>query len=75
MLEMNASQLIELLMKVNEMLVMKMGGQQMWDAMSDMDKFAAEAECFSELPMLSWMKLKSKMLTFLSGLVVLCTKI
>jgi len=48
LLGMNTSQFLELLMKVNEKLVIKVGGQQKWNTLSETERLAAEAECLSE---------------------------
>ena len=45
---MNTSQLLELLMKVNEKLVKKVGGRLKWDTLSEIERLSLEAECMSE---------------------------
>src|SRR3954451_17678407 len=49
LLGMNTTQFLELLMKVNETLVKKVGGQRQWEKLSEAQQLSAEAECFSEV--------------------------
>jgi hypothetical protein len=48
LLGMNTSQFVDLLMKVNEKLIAKFGGQQQWNSLSEAQRLSAEAECLSE---------------------------
>ena len=48
LLGMNASQFLDLLMKINEKLVRKVGGQAKWDALPETQRLTEEAECMSE---------------------------
>jgi hypothetical protein len=48
LLGMNSSQFLELLIKVNEKLVRKVGGKLKWNALSEIERLSTEAECLSE---------------------------
>lgn len=48
LLGMNSSQFLELLIKVNNKVVRKVGGETKWNNFSEVEKLSAEAECLSE---------------------------